>query len=126
MKCRFCDSDLPDRALFCGECGRAVVSASPPSNSAAHPIVARPLTVAAPPPEPGAAISTGVIRTVVDACEQCGSALAPTDIFCGECGFVARGIGFGADPSAGRVGTQCRIETPDQTSDSFEVEPTPE
>src|SRR5690606_31945179 len=50
----------------------------------------------------------------------------PTDIFCGECGFVARGIGFGADPSAGRVGTQCRIETPDQTSDSFEVEPTPE
>lgn len=91
MRCRFCDSELPERALFCGECGRAVaVSAASSSAQLAHPIVARPLTVAAPPPEPGLTVATGAVGVIVDACEQCGSSLAPTDIFCGECGFVTR------------------------------------
>jgi len=91
VRCRFCDSELPERALFCGECGRAVaVSAASSSAQLAHPIVARPLTVAAPPPEPGLTVATGAVGVIVDACEQCGSSLAPTDIFCGECGFVTR------------------------------------
>lgn len=94
MRCRYCDSELPDRALFCGECGRAVATATAPSTAQiSHPIVARPLTVAAPPPEPGLAVSTGAIGIAVDACEQCGSSLGPTDIFCGECGFITRGMG---------------------------------
>lgn len=25
MTCRYCGSDLPEGALFCGECGRAVL-----------------------------------------------------------------------------------------------------
>lgn len=87
MKCRYCDSALPERALFCGECGRPVTASQ---GEPSRPIVARPLTVAAPPPEPGLTVLTGSIRTIVDACEQCGSALAPTDIFCGECGAVSQ------------------------------------
>ncbi|HRQ00964.1 MAG TPA: zinc ribbon domain-containing protein [Terrimesophilobacter sp.] len=113
MRCRFCDSELPARALFCGECGRAVAAVSPGVVAAAHPIVDRPLTVAAPTPEPG-------VSAAPDACEQCGSSLAPSDIFCGECGFVARAVS-GADTvaietstpaSASSVGSNPPIETP--------------
>lgn len=135
MRCRFCDSELPQGALFCGECGRAVSAPSPHSAEAAHPIVGMPLTVSAPP-EPGHAVSAGPHGSI-DACEQCGSALAATDIFCGECGFVTRAVdtrdtlpyvddslehaagGVTAAPteasrddSAGRAAAQPSIETP--------------
>ncbi|MBX3093096.1 MAG: zinc ribbon domain-containing protein [Cryobacterium sp.] len=137
MKCRYCDSALPERALFCGECGRPVTAAQ---GEPSRPIVARPLTVAAPTPEPGLTVSTGSLRTIAEACEQCGSALAPTDIFCGECGAVSRArvstqgegdfssslpapaptplsaVGPEGGKSAGRVAAQPRIETPPQQS----------
>lgn len=98
MRCRFCDSELPARALFCGECGRAVASTAAgvlsvdaaAGAAASHPIVDRPLTVAAPPAEPGVSVSAGVTDAAVIACAQCGSALAATDIFCGECGLLAQ------------------------------------
>lgn len=88
MRCRFCDSELPQGALFCGECGRAVSAAPSAAIDASHPIAGRPLTVPAAP-EPGLTVATGPDGGV-NSCEQCGSALAPTDIFCGECGFITR------------------------------------
>lgn len=120
MRCRFCDSELPRQALFCGECGRAASTASAGTVSAAHPIVDRPLTVAAPPPEPGVSVPTGAMGVIPDACEQCGSSLATTDFFCGECGFVRApdSAGRGAGPtaesvdSAGRASAKPRTDSP--------------
>ena len=101
MTCTFCGTPLPPGALFCGECGRAVVgvplvsatlaAAPPPSvehrqtvdypHSPAMPTVQNPVPPLVVPRSDGAA-------TVV--CEQCGSPMSEDDIFCGECGFVSR------------------------------------
>ncbi|WP_185203320.1 zinc ribbon domain-containing protein [Glaciihabitans sp. INWT7] len=101
MTCTFCGTPLPAGALFCGECGRAVVgvplvsatlaAAPPPSvehrqtvdypNSPVMPTVQNPVPPLVVPRSDGAA-------TVV--CEQCGSPMSEDDIFCGECGFVSR------------------------------------
>lgn len=101
MTCTYCGTALPTEALFCGECGRAVVGSAPVSAKLAtapppslehrqdldHPVtaVARPEQNPVPPlvvpRSDGAA-------TVV--CEQCGSPMSEDDIFCGECGFVSK------------------------------------
>src|SRR5690606_10614260 len=109
VRCRFCGSVLPDRTLFCGECGRAASGASAGAVSAAHPIVDRPLTVAAPTPDPG-------VSGVADACEACGSSLAPSDIFCGECGYVTRAVSAADTVVVDRVEVQ-----PDAAAASPEV-----
>jgi len=48
-------------------------------------------------------VATGSIENPLHACEQCGTALAPTDIFCGECGYVVPAVAQShvADSSAG-------------------------
>lgn len=101
MTCTYCGTALPAGALFCGECGRAVVgqvavsiklaTAPPPSiehrqdldgpPAAVSPTVQNPVPPLVIPRSDGAA-------TVV--CEQCGSPMSEDDIFCGECGFVSR------------------------------------
>jgi hypothetical protein len=101
MTCTFCGTELPLGALFCGECGRAVVgvpsvpidlaTAPPPLiehrqtaeylQSPVWPPVQYPVPPLVVPRSDGAA-------TVV--CEQCGSPMSEDDIFCGECGFVSR------------------------------------
>lgn len=63
--CVACGTPLPDGAMFCGECGRAVAPAVP---------------TAQPDPE---------------VCAQCGTALAAGDIFCPECGHVGASVARG-------------------------------
>jgi Uncharacterized conserved protein, contains FHA domain len=62
--------------MFCGECGRAVVTTTP---TTVRTIVPRPLT-------------RPVAVAEENHCEQCGAEMAPGDIFCGECGFVSRSV----------------------------------
>jgi hypothetical protein len=101
MNCRYCGTDLPDEALFCPECGRAVtdaevrVSAKAPAPAAGFSIAelafsspevssVDPVAVAAPP-----------VQTSEPAearCPQCGAATSEDDVFCGECGFVLRHV----------------------------------
>jgi len=72
--------------MFCGECGRAVVATTP----ALRTIVPQPLT--RPVAEPHAWAGASAAGAEEDRCEQCGAAMAPGDIFCGECGFVSRSV----------------------------------
>lgn len=108
MTCLNCEAILPDGALFCGECGRAV--AAP---------VAAPVRrfIESPPEAPTGDLQrasewTSDLPTTIDRptmsdvpteaeaeadapsspCEQCGSEMSATDIFCGECGHVSRSV----------------------------------
>lgn len=90
MTCRYCGSDLPEGALFCGECGRAVlveelVGASVGAeNAAGEEDYAR----FAPPPE---VYQTGEPVAALH-CPQCDSLVEDADVFCGECGFVLKAV----------------------------------
>jgi hypothetical protein len=104
VRCTYCGTELPEGALFCGECGRAA--------TAAAKRVAR---VQVPTVRPGEVHqSTGAIAVVPEAdaapqpveasnawhwgdpgtdslrCEQCGATMDASDIFCGECGAVSQ------------------------------------
>lgn len=78
MRCRNCAATLPADSLFCGECGRAVSVTSAASAPSGLP----PLNSPVPSPAPWMNASASTV------CEQCGSAVTPDDIFCGECGFL--------------------------------------
>ena len=103
MNCRYCGTELPAEAMFCGECGRAVAIAPMP--------VASP--PAAPPAAPAAPVAAPVSAPIVfssaaDAsddpvdhigpahpapvCPQCGVVVEDEEVFCGECGFVLRSV----------------------------------
>jgi hypothetical protein len=93
MTCRYCGSDLPSDALFCGECGRAVlveslvaVGAENASDDNLEEAYAR----FAPPPELLADTSNALT------CPQCASVVDDADVFCGECGFVLKAVIPGA------------------------------
>lgn len=85
MNCIACGTTLPEGALFCGECGRAVGA------FAERPRVTVPASDSTP-----AAVATAAVRTtpVVASsasefsCPQCGEEIDEDDVFCGECGFV--------------------------------------
>ena len=100
MNCRYCGTRLPTGAMFCGECGRSVAAAvaptavtpllpspAPSPTAAAAPTFSHPDS-AAPASDPAPAFPTGTLSH----CAQCGSPMEPGDIFCGECGFVARTV----------------------------------
>ncbi|CAN5417895.1 hypothetical protein BH10ACT4_BH10ACT4_02240 [soil metagenome] len=101
MTCTYCGTALPAGALFCGECGRAVVgpaavaiklaTAPPPSiehrQDIDYPPAATSQTVQNPVPPLVIPRSDGAATVV---CEQCGSPMSEDDIFCGECGFVSK------------------------------------
>lgn len=99
MTCDYCASELPQDALFCGECGRAVlvetlVSAGGVAEAAgesagemagdAGDAYAR----FAPPPEVYADIAADAALR----CPQCDSVIDDADVFCGECGFVLHAV----------------------------------
>jgi hypothetical protein len=106
MNCRYCGTDLPDEALFCPECGRAVnvnvdvvpermpVAAST-GFSIADLAFSSPGAESDPSHEDerdlpdGSALDghPGTAR-----CPQCGEPMADGDVFCGECGFVLRTV----------------------------------
>jgi len=89
MNCTACGTVLPEGALFCAECGRAVelpaLAARP--RVAVPASVSGPTTVVAPastddPPHPIATVDSEYT------CPQCGEAIDEDDVFCGACGFV--------------------------------------
>ncbi len=107
MNCRYCGSELPEGALFCGECGRAVVAAEVVAAPvAAPPVAERPVETPAPAPHiapmpvafsAAAAASDDPAdhvgaSTATASCPQCGSAVEDDEVFCGECGFVLRAV----------------------------------
>ncbi|HEX7834867.1 MAG TPA: zinc-ribbon domain-containing protein [Pseudolysinimonas sp.] len=87
MTCRYCGSELPDDALYCGECGRAVfVDSLVGAGSVADSSGSRetPLARFAP----GGSASASAPEDLL--CPQCASIVEDTDVFCGECGFVLK------------------------------------
>ncbi len=92
MNCRYCGTRLIPGAMFCGECGRSVAASAPAP--AAAPLLPSPVGA----PEFSHAGSeeaspvTEISPRTFGHCPQCGSPMAADDIFCGECGFVARTV----------------------------------
>ena len=109
MRCTYCGTELPEGALFCGECGRSAAPAAKghprvqvPTvrpgevhrSTGAIPVVAEVPAgdaIAAPQPAPEpSAWHWGEATTGQVLCEQCGATMDATDIFCGECGAVSQ------------------------------------
>ena len=101
MTCTYCGTILPSGALFCGECGRAVVGSAPVSvklSTAPPPSIEHRQDLDYPPAVPSPTVQNPVPPLVIPrsdgaatvVCEQCGSPMSENDIFCGECGFVSR------------------------------------
>ncbi|MDP9025981.1 MAG: zinc ribbon domain-containing protein, partial [Actinomycetota bacterium] len=121
MNCRYCGTELPDEALFCPECGRAVhvnievlpepaPVAAPAGLSIADLAFSSPEAASEPPlpqsadnrelpdgTSPGEPLDE---HGAAPRCPQCGEPMADGDIFCGECGFVLRTV---APPSADQL-----------------------
>lgn len=92
MICAYCTAELPDGAMFCGECGRAL---APETVSAPEPVQLpaprrRTGSIGGPPSLARAAETTPEPVDLSTRCEQCGTELGGDDIFCGECGYVTR------------------------------------
>ncbi|MEX1079360.1 MAG: zinc ribbon domain-containing protein [Homoserinimonas sp.] len=113
MNCTHCGTLLPTGALFCGECGRSVASASkeplrakpgslprPAGQRGPARWVEDPLTGSELTDEPTDTAVAGADADEIDIetgqdgvrCEQCQGVMGTDDIFCGECGFVSRSI----------------------------------
>ena len=101
MTCTYCGTALPAGALFCGECGRAVVGSAPVSIKLAMappPSIEHRKDVDFPPAAVSKTLQNPVPPLVIPrsdgaatvVCEQCGSPMSEDDIFCGECGFVSK------------------------------------
>ena len=93
MNCRYCGTRLIPGAMFCGECGRSVAASA--AAPAAVPLLPSPVGAAefshARAGEASVSAPTASPRAVSH-CPQCGSPMGADDIFCGECGFVARNV----------------------------------
>lgn len=134
MNCRYCGSVLQPGALFCVECGRSVAEVAAPPVMPARTPAPRTLAPRAPAPAtvPPAAPTTDVpaaepppaeapaaeAASGVPHCPQCGAAIEPDDIFCGECGFVLR-------PMTGEVAPAAHSESARELQPHAEPEPHP-
>jgi hypothetical protein len=78
--------------MFCGECGRSVAASAPAP--AAAPLLPSPVGAPEFSHVGSEEVSTVTVITprTFSHCPQCGSPMAADDIFCGECGFVARSV----------------------------------
>jgi hypothetical protein len=114
VRCTYCGTELPDGALFCGECGRSVAPVTKRvarvqvptvrpgdvhQSTGAVPVVPQPHDAGAEDagvdaaPQPLAqptAWHWGEATTGQARCDQCGATMDAGDIFCGECGAVSQ------------------------------------
>jgi hypothetical protein len=88
IRCGYCRTELPDEALFCGECGRSIAGRidDEPVLHDGDGREADAGDVPVPVPE----------HEEQGACASCGATLQRGDIFCGECGDVVRPKGLHA------------------------------
>ena len=94
--CTHCFAELPEQALFCGDCGRAAVASRAPS-ARKKEIPFRASSGDWLRKLRGGAIAAPVYRAskidageLLEKCEQCDAPLAQSEIFCSECGYVSR------------------------------------
>jgi hypothetical protein len=134
MTCRHCASELPDEAMFCGECGRAVeveslVGANVLTGSlegtgdAAGESAGDDYARFAPPPELLSSVPAEIPQPLASTinCPQCDSVVDDSDVFCGECGFVLKT----AIPGP-RASEAPESEAPEPEAWPFGAEQTPE
>jgi hypothetical protein len=130
MNCRFCGTALPEGALFCGECGRAVPVAATTTPSPRRRAPMPPVTPAAaasplafssePDAEPQSRPTVHIPESGFN-CPQCGEQISPTDVFCGECGFVLSGSAVVVDSRDTAVVEQLPADyEPDVADPQFE------
>jgi hypothetical protein len=81
VTCTNCGTELPDGALFCGECGRAVATVARRVERVRVPQVPTSSVERIEPVQP---------QRDGQFCESCGAAMAPDEVFCGECGAVSK------------------------------------
>lgn len=135
MTCSYCSTDLPAGALFCGECGRAVSSVSTsarvppietvppvePAETAEPPETAEPDARSKPVSWITSDDRAGSINDDREACADCATPFATSDIFCGECGAV-RPLPRSAAPQTSTV--ESAITTNSSTVSASGAEPT--
>jgi hypothetical protein len=102
MTCRYCGSDLTPDALYCGECGHAVLveslvgAGSKAEGAEASEAGDAPDTAGAgdadadPFPLQYGPSASAVSLTL--RCPQCDTPIDDADVFCGECGFVLKAV----------------------------------